>query len=46
VLGLLVSTVPAPPSAFDGATEALAVLVLLVTFAMLREALLRSQVKL
>lgn len=46
MLGFLVMTVPTPPSAFDGATEALAFLVLMVVFAMLREALLRSQVKL
>ncbi|MGO9661574.1 MAG: hydrogenase [Acidimicrobiales bacterium] len=44
--GPSLATVPVPPSAFDGATEALAVLVLLVVFAMMREALLRSQVRL
>lgn len=43
---LVIATVPAPPSTFAGATEALAVLVLLVVFAMLREALLRSQIRL
>ena len=42
----LLAAVPAPPTSFDGATEALAVVVLLVVFAMLREALLRSQVRL
>lgn len=42
----LVAAVPAPPTTFSGLTEALAVLVLLVVFAMLREALLRSQVRL
>jgi hydrogenase-4 component E len=40
------AAVPLPPSAFDGVTEALAVLVLLVVFAMMRQALLRSQVRL
>ena len=44
--GSFLASVPTPPSAFDGLTEALAVLVLLVVFAMLREALLRSQVRL
>lgn len=42
----LLAAVPQPPSVFDGVTEALAVLVLLVVFAMMREALLRSQVRL
>ena len=42
----LPAAVPQPPSVFDGVTEALAVLVLLVVFAMMREALLRSQVRL
>ena len=44
--GSLLAAVPAPPSAFNGVTEALAVLVLLVVFAMMREALLRSQIRL
>ena len=44
--GALPAAVPQPPSVFDGVTEALAVLVLLVVFAMMREALLRSQVRL
>ena len=44
--GSLLAAVPVPPSAFNGVTEALAVLVLLVVFAMMREALLRSQVRL
>jgi hydrogenase-4 component E len=42
----LLGAVPSPPTTFDGVTEALAVLVLLVVFAMMREALLRSQVRL
>ncbi|HTW06205.1 MAG TPA: hypothetical protein VME46_01760 [Acidimicrobiales bacterium] len=46
MLPSLVASVPTPPSIFAGATEALAVLVLFTVFAMLREALLRSQVKL
>jgi hydrogenase-4 component E len=44
--GSLLASVPVAPSAFNGVTEALAVLVLLVVFAMLREALLRSQIRL
>lgn len=44
--GLITAAVPLPPTAFNGATDALAVFVLLVVFAMLREALLRSQVRL
>jgi hydrogenase-4 component E len=44
--GSLLAAVPVPPSAFNGVTEALAVLVLLVVFAMMREALLRSQIRL
>jgi hydrogenase-4 component E len=46
MLGTVLATVPTAPSVFDGVTEALAVLVLLVVFAMLRQALLRSQVRL
>lgn len=42
----LVAHVPTPPTTFVGVTEALAVFVLLVVFVMLREALLRSQVRL
>ncbi|HTV12040.1 MAG TPA: hypothetical protein VME20_09270 [Acidimicrobiales bacterium] len=46
MLRYLVAAVPTPPSTFAGVTEALAVLVLLLVFVMLREALLRSQVRL
>lgn len=42
----LLGSIPSPPSTFDGVAEALAVFTLLVVFAMLREALLRSQVRL
>ncbi|HUB70573.1 MAG TPA: hypothetical protein VL984_09135 [Acidimicrobiales bacterium] len=43
---LVAAAPPTPPTTFAGATEALAIFVLLVVFAMLREALLRSQVRL
>jgi hydrogenase-4 component E len=44
--GSFLASVPLPPSTFDGFTEGLAILVLLVVFAMMREVLLRSQVRL
>ncbi len=44
--GSLLADLPAPPSTFDGVTEAIAVFVLLVVFVMLRQALLHSQVRL
>jgi hydrogenase-4 component E len=46
MLSTLAANVPAPPSTFDGITEAIAVFVLLLVFVMLRQALLRSQVRL
>jgi hydrogenase-4 component E len=42
----LLANVPTPPSTFDGITEAIAVVVLLLVFVMLRQALLHSQVRL
>jgi hydrogenase-4 component E len=45
MIGAVLANVPAAPSAFDGVTEALAVLVLLVVFVMLRQDLLHAQVR-
>ncbi|HXW81221.1 MAG TPA: hypothetical protein VEJ84_17095, partial [Acidimicrobiales bacterium] len=46
MLSTVVANVPTPPSTFDGVTEAIAVLVLMLVFVMLRQALLHSQVRL
>jgi hydrogenase-4 component E len=45
MLASFVANAPTPPSTFDGVTEAIAVFVLLVVFAMMRQALLHSQVR-
>jgi hydrogenase-4 component E len=42
--GPLLAAAAAPPAAFDGAAQALSVVVLLTAFVMLRQALVRSQV--
>jgi hydrogenase-4 component E len=45
-VGSFLAAVPVPPSTFDGITDAIAVFVLLLVFVMLRQALLRSLVRL